>query len=159
MPDQTLVNPPSTIKSAPLTISEAFEARYSAASAISTGSAKRRAGVALRKGSAFCGKPQTFLPIGVITTVGQMAFTHYVMQSVVLGCLFYGYGLGLMGRLGIAAGMAIAVAIYGAQVFISRHWLADHHFGPLEWLWRSLMYGERQAWRRGNPSVTAPNAG
>ncbi|MGH9846189.1 MAG: DUF418 domain-containing protein [Blastocatellia bacterium] len=29
-----------------------------------------------------------------------MALTNYVMQSVVLGFIFYSYGLGLFGRLG-----------------------------------------------------------
>ena len=80
--------------------------------------------------------------------VGRMAFTNYVTQSVVLGLLFYGYGLGLMGKLGVAAGFSIAVAIYAAQAFASRRWLQDHQFGPLEWLWRTLMYGKRQPWRR-----------
>jgi uncharacterized membrane protein YeiB len=39
------------------------------------------------------------------------------------------------------------VAIYTAQVFVSRLWLRGHRFGPLEWL--SLTYGSRHAWREG----------
>jgi uncharacterized protein len=80
--------------------------------------------------------------------VGRMAFTNYVMQSLVLGFLFYGYGLGLMGRLGVAAGLAVAVAFYAAQVGLSAWWLRRCRFGPVEWLWRSLMYGTRQPWTR-----------
>jgi uncharacterized protein len=79
--------------------------------------------------------------------VGRMAFTNYVAQSIVLSLLFYGYGLGLMGRLGNAAGFGIALAIFAGQALASRWWLRAHRFGPLEWLWRTLMYGERQAWR------------
>ena len=52
-----------------------------------------------------------------------------------------------MGKLGIAVGFAMTVAIYTAQVFVSRLWLRGHRFGPLEWL--SLTYGSRQAWRKG----------
>jgi uncharacterized protein len=30
----------------------------------------------------------------------------------------------------------------------SKPWLARFRFGPLEWLWRSLTYGERAPFRR-----------
>jgi uncharacterized protein len=86
--------------------------------------------------------------VGWAAPVGRMAFTNYLIQSVVLGLTFYGYGLGLMGRLGVAAGLAMAVAIYAMQVVASRLWLRDHCFGPLEWRWRTLMYGKRQPWQR-----------
>jgi uncharacterized protein len=79
--------------------------------------------------------------------VGRMAFTNYITQSIVLSLLFYGYGLGLMGQLGNAAGFGMVLAIFAAQTLVSRRWLRTHRFGPLEWLWRTLMYGERQAWR------------
>lgn len=89
--------------------------------------------------------------------VGRMAFTNYIAQSVTLTLLFYGFGLGLMGRVGPAAGLGIAVAIYAVQAVISRWWLEQHRFGPLEWLWRTLMYGELQPWRRrGVASSVAP---
>lgn len=80
--------------------------------------------------------------------VGRTAFSNYILQSVILGLLFYGYGLGLMGRIGPAAGLAIACAIYAAQAWLSAFWLRRHRFGPLEWLWRSLMYGKAQPWLR-----------
>jgi uncharacterized protein len=80
--------------------------------------------------------------------VGRMAFTNYITESVLLGLLFYGYGFGLMGRLGTAAGLAVALAVYSAQVLLSRWWLQSHLFGPLEWLWRTIMYGKVQPWHR-----------
>ncbi|GLR88116.1 membrane protein [Bradyrhizobium iriomotense] len=79
--------------------------------------------------------------------VGRMAFTNYIVQSVVLGFIFYGYGLGLFGRLGSAAGLLLVVAIYAAQVVVSRLWLARFAYGPIEWLWRSLMYGRAPLFR------------
>ena len=33
---------------------------------------------------------------------------------------------------------------YGAQVIFSRWWLQRYNFGPVEWLWRTLMYGQLQ---------------
>ena len=90
--------------------------------------------------------------------VGRMAFSNYIAQSIVLGFLFYGYGFGLMGRIGAAGGLAIAVAIYAAQAVFSRWWLERYRFGPLEWLWRTLMYGERQQWRRETRAPAVPAA-
>jgi uncharacterized protein len=76
--------------------------------------------------------------------VGRMAFTNYLTQSVILGWIFYGYGLGLFGRLSVTAALAIALALYAAQIAFSACWLARYRYGPVEWLWRSLMYGKRQ---------------
>jgi uncharacterized protein len=81
--------------------------------------------------------------------VGQMAFTNYITESVLLGLIFYGYGFGLMGKLGVAAAFAVALSIYAAQALVSRWCLRSYRFGPLEWLWRTLMYGKPQPWRRG----------
>lgn len=76
--------------------------------------------------------------------VGRMAFTNYLLQSIVLGWIFYGYGLGLFGRLSVAAALAVGLVLFAAQVGLSLWWLARYRYGPVEWLWRSLMYGKRQ---------------
>jgi len=82
--------------------------------------------------------------LGWAAPLGRMAFTNYVAQSVIFGWIFYGYGLGLFGRLGITEALAIGIAVYIAQVLFSAWWLGHYRYGPLEWLWRSLMYGVRQ---------------
>ena len=76
--------------------------------------------------------------------VGRMAFTNYLTQSLLLGWIFYGYGLGLFGRLSVVTAFAIGVAVYAAQIVFSAWWLRRYRYGPLEWLWRSLMYGKWQ---------------
>jgi uncharacterized protein len=81
------------------------------------------------------------------SAAGQMALTNYLVQSVVLSCVFYGYGFGLFGRLGSAAAAGIGLALYAAQLAVSRVWLRRFRYGPCEWLWRSLSYGRRQPWR------------
>ncbi|KJC35518.1 permease [Bradyrhizobium sp. LTSP885] len=73
--------------------------------------------------------------------VGRMAFTNYILQSVILGFVFYGYGLGLFGKLDSVTGLAIVIAVYVAQAIASRWWLQRFRYGPIEWLWRALMYG------------------
>jgi uncharacterized protein len=81
--------------------------------------------------------------------LGRMAFTNYLAQSVIFSWIFYGYGLGLFGRVGVLTALAIGVCIYVAQVMISAQWLRYYRFGPVEWLWRTLMYGIPQRLRRG----------
>ncbi len=92
--------------------------------------------------------PRRTSRLPALAAVGQMALTNYVLQSIVLGCIFYGYGLGLFGDMGSAVAAAIGVATYSAQLQLSRFWLQRFRFGPLEWLWRSLSYGKRQPMRR-----------
>jgi uncharacterized protein len=80
--------------------------------------------------------------------LGRMAFTNYLAQSVIFGWIFYGYGLGLFGRVSVTAALAIGIGVYVAQVMISGWWLRNHRFGPVEWLWRSAMYGQPQPARQ-----------
>jgi len=91
--------------------------------------------------------------LGWAAPLGRMAFTNYVAQSVIFGWTFYGYGLGLFGRLAVTQALIIGIAVYIAQVLFSAWWLRHYRYGPLEWLWRSLMYGVRQ------PMVVAQKAG
>lgn len=96
--------------------------------------------------------------LGWAAPVGRMAFTNYIIQSIVLGWLFYGYGLGLFGRLGTAAALLMAVVLYAAQAMLSAWWLRHYWYGPIEWLWRALMYCEPPPMRRTNiagPITTA----
>ncbi len=78
-----------------------------------------------------------------VEPIGRMAFTNYIIQSLIAGWIFYGYGLGQMGKMGPATGMIIVIAIYLGQVLLSIWWLKRFRYGPLEWLWRSIMYGKR----------------
>jgi uncharacterized protein len=82
--------------------------------------------------------------LGWAAPLGRMAFTNYLAQSLIFGWIFYGYGLGLFGSIGAAQALAIGLAVYLAQVFFSVWWLGRYRYGPVEWLWRTLMYGTLQ---------------
>jgi uncharacterized protein len=84
-----------------------------------------------------------------------MALTNYLLQSIVLGFVFYGYGFGLFGRIGSAAAACIGLVLYAAQLQLSRLWLRRFRFGPFEWLWRSLAYGQRQPIRHRQGAAAA----
>ena len=83
----------------------------------------------------------------IMEPVGRMAFSNYLLQSVLLGALFYGYGLGLRARLGAAETLAICVGLFTLQIVLSSWWLQRYQFGPMEWLWRSVTYWKRQPLR------------
>jgi uncharacterized protein len=76
--------------------------------------------------------------------VGRMALTNYLSHSVILTSVFYGYGFGLYGSVPRLAQMAFVAGVIGLQLVISPWWLARFRFGPVEWIWRSLTYRQRQ---------------
>lgn len=80
--------------------------------------------------------------------VGRMAFTNYIMQSVVMTTIFYGFGFGLFAELERYELYYFVLALYLIQLIGSELWLKKFYFGPLEWLWRSLTYGKAQPFSR-----------
>ncbi|MFC0253246.1 DUF418 domain-containing protein [Massilia consociata] len=91
----------------------------------------------------------------VLAPFGRMALTNYLVQSLVLSCLFYSYGLGLWG-MGRGGQTAVAVALCAAQAAFSGWWLARFQYGPAEWVWRMLTYLELPAWRTTRQQSPAP---
>ena len=93
--------------------------------------------------------------LGLLAPVGRMALSNYLTQSVVSVVAFYGYGLGLISRLGVAGAVGFALAVFAVQVLVSHLWLSRFQFGPAEWVWRSLTYGQLQPMRRPAAPVSA----
>jgi uncharacterized protein len=86
--------------------------------------------------------------VGRFAAAGRMALSNYLGQSLVMTSLFYGYGLGLYGDIPRIGQQALVVILIALQLLVSNWWLKYFHFGPAEWLWRSLTYGQRQPMRR-----------
>jgi uncharacterized protein len=82
---------------------------------------------------------QLFRPLACI---GRLALTNYIAQSLIGGFIFYSYGLGLFGRLELAYVLLLVLPIWSAQATYSMIWMSRYRFGPLEWVWRSLAYGQ-----------------
>jgi uncharacterized protein len=80
--------------------------------------------------------------------VGRMALSNYLMHSIILTSVFYGYGLGLYASIPRFWQMGFVAAVIGLQLVLSPWWLARYEFGPAEWLWRSLTYWKRQPMAR-----------
>jgi len=85
---------------------------------------------------------------------GRMAFSIYVGTSVAaLWFVFAPWGLNLWGRFGWTQLMLTAVVIDIAMLVIANLWLRAFACGPLEWVWRSLAYWQRQPFRRVVPAA------
>jgi uncharacterized protein len=82
-----------------------------------------------------------------LAAVGQMALSNYVLQSIICSTAFYGYGLGLFGRLHRYEAYYVVLACWIIHLAWSPWWLRHYRFGPLEWCWRSLTYWQRQPMR------------
>jgi uncharacterized protein len=80
--------------------------------------------------------------------VGKMAFSNYIMHSIIGTFVFLPMGLGLMGKVGPVYYTLFALLVFIVQIFISKIWLHYFEFGPVEWLWRSATYNKKQQFRR-----------
>jgi uncharacterized protein len=80
-----------------------------------------------------------------LEALGRMAFTGYLLQSVLAGLAFGGFGLALWGGVNLVQLWLIAAAIWAAEIALAMLWLSRLPMGPLEWLWRTLAYGRPPA--------------
>jgi uncharacterized protein len=85
---------------------------------------------------------QGILP--ALAPLGRMGLTTYLGQTVFGVLLFYGLGLGLLGKIGAAAAVGAAIAFFVVQVVLAHLWAKHFKMGPVEWLWRSLTYFKLQ---------------
>lgn len=82
-----------------------------------------------------------------LAAVGRMAFSNYIFQTAASIVALFGFGFGLYGSLDRAGLMLLVLAIWSLQLIASPLWLQRYRFGPLEWLWRSLVRRQRQPLR------------
>jgi uncharacterized protein len=94
-----------------------------------------------------------------LAAVGQMAFSNYIMHSIICNTIFLGFGFSMYGKLQRYELYFIVFAIWIFQLIVSPIWLTYFRFGPLEWLWRSLTYWRRQPFRRTEQRETVIEAG
>lgn len=83
------------------------------------------------------------LKLAPLQALGRMAFTGYLMQSVLGAVIFSGFGLALWGRLNLVELWGVAAAIWATEIVFSVVWLSRFSMGPFERVWRKLTYGAR----------------
>lgn len=78
-----------------------------------------------------------------LQAVGRMAFTNYILQTLICTTLFYGHGLRLFGSLDRIQLLELVLLIWIAESVGSRIWLRHFAYGPIEWLQRYVAYQHR----------------
>jgi len=86
---------------------------------------------------------------------GQMAFTLYLMEQVIgIFVMFSPTGLHLASGQGWAHLAWQATIVIVLLLVFANVWMRFFVSGPLEWVWRSLAYNQRQPFRRRSPALT-----
>ncbi|MEO8141890.1 MAG: DUF418 domain-containing protein [Sphingomicrobium sp.] len=83
-----------------------------------------------------------------VAAAGRMAFTNYLATSIIMTSIFYGYGGNLFGEVGRATLWLFVLGMWALILAWSKPWLDRFHYGPLEYLWRSLSRMQRQPLRK-----------
>lgn len=92
-----------------------------------------------------------------LAAAGRMAFSNYLMTSIITTLIFCGFGLGLYGKLSRFEQLGVVAAVWAFILLWSKPWLARFHYGPFEWAWRSLVRWSPQPFLRDGtrPAVAA----
>ncbi len=90
-----------------------------------------------------------------LSAAGRMAFSNYLMTSIITTLLFDGFGLGLYGRLSRFGELSVVLGVWVFILAWSKPWLSRFHYGPFEWLWRSLVRWKAQPFLRRAPRPAA----
>ncbi len=86
--------------------------------------------------------------LSVLAPVGKMAFTNYIMQSIIGHVVFLHAGLGYSGKVGPVYFTLFGIAVFVLQIIFSTIWLKYFNYGPVEWLWRSATYKKWQPMKK-----------
>ena len=86
--------------------------------------------------------------VKILSKAGQMALSNYLLQSILCGLFFYGFGFGMFAKLQIHQNYLFVMCIWIICLIFSNIWLNYFKFGPAEWLWRSLTYWKKQEMKR-----------
>jgi len=92
-------------------------------------------------------RPRARRVLAVVAPLGRMPLTTYLTQSLVCTFLIYGWGLGWIEWMSELGYLGLGVALFAVQIVVSHVWLRYFRFGPLEWLWRWVVYLRRPPMR------------
>jgi uncharacterized protein len=88
-----------------------------------------------------------------LEAAGKAALTNYLGAGLVTSLIFCGYGFGLFGQLERWQLYGVVLLVWAIQLAWSKPWLERFRYGPVEWVWRSLVKGKPQPMRLAAPEA------
>lgn len=79
-----------------------------------------------------------------LAAVGRSAFSNYIVTTLICQYIFRWGPWKLYGTLEYYQQIYVVIGVWAINILFSTLWLRLFAFGPLEWLWRSLTYWQRQ---------------
>ena len=76
----------------------------------------------------------------LLKKVGRMAFTNYIMSSIVCTFIFYGHGLGYFAQFDRVQQWGVVLFVWLLILLLSNLVMSRYRQGPLEFIWRKLTY-------------------
>jgi uncharacterized protein len=73
-----------------------------------------------------------------LQALGRMTLTNYLMVSLFLIIVLYGFGFNQLGKLPMHIIWLYALAWLSIEIIFSTYWLKYFRYGPTEWIWRQL---------------------
>ena len=83
-----------------------------------------------------------------VAAVGRAAFSNYLFSTFAGMLIFYGFAGGLYAELGRFQAWLFVPPLWLGMLLWSKWWLDRFHYGPFEWVWRSLSRWQRQPLRK-----------
>ena len=77
--------------------------------------------------------------LSIFSSIGKMALSNYIMQTVLALVIFNGFSLGLGGKYGLTSVWGIGLCVLIFQLWFSTQWLSNFKQGPLEFMWRKAI--------------------
>ena len=90
-----------------------------------------------------------------LSAAGRMAFSNYLMTSIITTFVFCGFGFGLYGKLSRFELLYVVVGVWAFMLIWSKPWMARFHYGLFEWMWRSLVRWKPQHFVKNRPKPAA----
>ncbi|BBD97470.1 DUF418 domain-containing protein [Sphingobium amiense] len=83
-----------------------------------------------------------------IAAAGRMSLSNYLLSSLMMAAMFYGWGFGLFAQVRPALLPLFVLLGWAVMLLWSKPWAERFALGPAEWLWRSLSSGQTQKIRK-----------
>jgi uncharacterized protein len=80
---------------------------------------------------------------GLVKTVarlGQMGLTGYLGVSVLMQAMMQHWGLAWFGQVDFGTRWLLVIGVWLVVLGFANVWMRAFHFGPMEWVWRTLTY-------------------